>query len=229
MEDFRRSKVYQGVMTITILSILGMSIVDYFIQPGYLIKSFIKIILFLIVPLVFISLEKGIFIGDYFKINSKKQLLMSIGLGLGIYVIIIGAYFVFRSFINLDNIQTILSESLNVDKGNFILVALYISFFNSLLEEFFFRGFIFLSLLRTANRFKAYSISALAFAIYHVAMMFDWFNIALFALAMVGLFVGALIFNYLNEKNQNIYNSWLVHMFANFAINTVGLIMYGII
>ena len=54
-------------MTITILSILGMSIVDYFIQPGYLIKSFIKIILFLIVPLVFISLEKGIFIGDYLR------------------------------------------------------------------------------------------------------------------------------------------------------------------
>ena len=35
--------------------------------------------------------------------------------------------------------------------------------------------------------------------------------------------------NILNEKCENIYMSWLVHMFANFAINTVGCILFGII
>ncbi|NLY47025.1 MAG: CPBP family intramembrane metalloprotease [Tissierella sp.] len=206
-----------------------MFIVDYFIQPGYLMKSMVKIILFLLVPLTFIKIDKSISIKKYFKISSKKQFLISLGLGIGVYIIILGAYFILKSFINLDNIQDILLESLNVDKDNFVFVALYISFFNSLLEEFFFRGFIFLSLLNTSGRLKAYIISAFAFAIYHVAIMANWFNIALFALALSGLFIGALIFNYLNEKNNNIYNSWLVHMFANFAINTVGFIMFGII
>lgn len=172
-----------------------MFVVDYFIQPGYLMKSVVKIILFLLIPLIFIKAERNISIKEYFKISSKKQFLISLGLGIAVYIIILGAYFILKNFINLDNIEDILSESLNVDKDNFVFVALYISFFNSLLEEFFFRGFIFLSLLKIAGRSKAYAISALAFAIYHVAIMGNWFNIAIFILAMSGLFIGALIFN----------------------------------
>lgn len=42
------------------------------------------------------------------------------------------------------------------------------------------------------------------------------------------LFLGGLIFNYLNEKCKNIYPSWLVHMCANFATNTIGFILFGI-
>ena len=41
--------------------------------------------------------------------------------------------------------------------------------------------------------------------------------------------VGGCIFNYLNEMNGNIYPSWFVHMFANFGINTVGFILFGVI
>lgn len=229
MQNFNSNKTNIGVMFITVFSLIGMFIVDYFIQPGYLVKSMVKIILFLLIPITFIKVERSLSIKEYFKISSKKQFLISLALGIGVYIIILGAYLILKSFINLDNIQDILLESLNVDKDNFVFVALYISFFNSLLEEFFFRGFIFLSLLKTSGRLKAYIISAFAFAIYHVAIMADWFNIALFILAMSGLFIGALIFNYLNEKSNNIYNSWLVHMFANFAINTVGFIMFGII
>lgn len=153
----------------------------------------------------------------------------SLMLALAIYMGIMTAYFILRSFIDLDNIQNILSDSLNISKTNFIYVALYISFINSLLEEFFFRGFIFLNLNGTMTRWKAYVISAFGFSIYHVAILSNWFNPLLFIVALIGLFVGGVIFNWLDEKTQNIYNSWLVHMFANFAINTVGLMMYNII
>jgi len=59
--------------------------------------------------------------------------------------------------------------------------------------------------------------------------MGSWFNPIIFVVAMVGLFVGAIIFNFLNEKSRNIYNSWIVHMMANLSINTVGLMMFGIV
>ena len=54
-------------------------------------------------------------------------------------------------------------------------------------------------------------------------------KVNIFAIILIGLFAGGLIFNYLNEKSETIYSSWLVHMFANFAINTVGFILFGII
>ena len=71
----------------------------------------------------------------------------------------------------------------------------------------------------------AYVFSATAFSLYHVAMMIGWFSPALFLLVMAGLMAGGMIFNYLNEKLDTIYCSWLTHMFANFAINTIGFIL----
>ena len=58
-------------------------------------------------------------------------------------------------------------------------------------------------------------------------MMIGWFNIIVIILAIIGLFVGGLIFNYFNEKYNNIYLSWIVHMFAIFAINTIGIILFN--
>jgi hypothetical protein len=62
-----------------------------------------------------------------------------------------------------------------------------------------------------------------------VGMTGGWFSIWIYILSMAGLFIGGCIFNYLNEKCESIYPSWIVHMFANFAINTVGFILFGIL
>jgi len=67
------------------------------------------------------------------------------------------------------------------------------------------------------------------FAIYHVGMTSGWFNVFIYVSAMFGVFVGACIFDFLNEKCENIYPSWMVHMCANFSISTVGFILFGII
>lgn len=227
MEKIIRTKF--NLILISAISIFVMYIVDRFINPGYTYKSAIKLIVFLLVPIIYTYLDKNINIKSIFNIKSKRQFLMSIILGIGVYITIIGAYLVLRKFINLDNIKSILEQNLSLSKDNFIWVAFYISFINSLLEEFFFRGFMFLNLKKFQKKINAYLISAIAFAVYHVAIMANWFNPYLFILAMVGLFVGAIIFNFLNDKSENLFNSWLVHMFANFAINTVGFIMFGII
>lgn len=218
-----------SLIYIMILSIIAMALVEAYIKPGYFIKSIVKIFVFLVVPIIYSVKKKDLPLVLFFKIKTRKEFIKSLMLALAIYMGIMTAYFILRSFIDLDNIQNILSDSLNISKTNFIYVALYISFINSLLEEFFFRGFIFLNLNGTMARWKAYVISAFGFSIYHVAILSNWFNPLLFIVALIGLFVGGVIFNWLDEKTQNIYNSWLVHMFANFAINTVGLMMYNII
>ncbi len=75
----------------------------------------------------------------------------------------------------------------------------------------------------------AYLFSSLSFAAYHVAIMKGWFNIPIFILAMLGLTVGGYIFDFLNEKFDNIYLSWAVHAFANFGINFIGFMLLGIL
>lgn len=216
------------IIFVVILCCTIMGIVDAIIRPSYAVKSIIKIILFLACPLAYSRYIKNIALNKLFSFE-KRSFFISLLLGLGVFTVILGAYFTLRNVFDLSQITASLESNVGVSKENFVFVSLYISFINSLLEEFFFRGFAFLSLKKFTCRYKAYGISSMAFALYHVAMMIGWFSNGTFLLVMVGLIVGGIIFNFINERNENIYSSWMVHMFANFAINTVGFILFGMI
>lgn len=206
-----------------------MYLLESVLQIAYFQKSALKIFMFLVLPIAYTMYDKNIRLRDNFKIKSRRSFFFSLALGIGVYGVILLTYFLLKESIDFSNIIRILDENVGVTKDNFVYVALYIAIVNSLLEEFFFRGFIFLNLKRLGNRKFAYLLSAFVFTIYHVAIMGSWFSPLLFTLALAGLFIGACLFNYLNEKSGNIYNSWIVHMMANLAINTVGLLMFGII
>ena len=223
-----RKSLYE-IGIISLVSIILMYVVETIFVPGYLYKSLIKIVLFLVIPLSYAKINKEMNIKEIFKINNKKSLFQSLILGILVYLVIVFAYLILKNYINLDSISDNLSNNMNINKNNFIYVALYISFINSLLEEFFFRGFICLNLNKFINLKTSYILSSLSFAIYHVGIMGNWFNPVIFVLAMLGLFIGGLIFNCINQFNKNIYGSWIIHMMANFGVNTIGFIMFGII
>ena len=200
-----------------------MAMVDGLWQPGYAVKSAVKLAVFGLMPLITTRLWKLISLKELFMFR-KKGFLTALGLGLGIYALILGGYFALRNVFDFSQVASSLTENAGVTKDNFLYVSLYISFANSLLEEFFFRGFLFRN-LKTHSKIGAYGISAVLFAAYHIAMMIGWFGFGLNALVLLGLTVGGLIFNWLNEKLGCIYGSWLTHMFANFAINTIGFLL----
>lgn len=215
------------ILIFTVVLACGiMAIVDAIIQPGYFIKSIIKIALFLILPIFFSFFNNDFNIKPLFKPN-KKGMLVAFALGITIYLVVLFAFLLFRNVFDFAALTTNLTATTGVNKANFIWVALYIFFANSLLEEFFFRGYAFLTLKRISNKKLAYIFSAGAFSIYHIAMMIGWFSPIVVLLAILGLFIGGIIFNYFNEKYDNIYLSWLIHMFANFATNTIGFILFS--
>lgn len=212
------------VVVLTVLSCLVMALVDGVLRPGYAAKSAIKIAVFMLIPLMATRADQEILYLPLLR-PKKKGLLPAIALGIGIYAVILGGYFLISPFFDFSQIAGALTENAGVTKENFLYVSLYISFINSFLEEFFFRGFVFTNLKQLTGRKLAYIFSAAAFSLYHVAMMIGWFSPALFLLVMMGLVIGGMIFNWLNEKLDTIYCSWLTHMFANFAINTIGFIL----
>ncbi len=217
-------------MAIVAICCTLMCFIDGFVTPPYFIKSAIKIVLFLAVPLVYFIFNKSrIATLKNLFIPKRKDFLISLCLGIAVFSVILGAYFAFRGVFDFSGITAQLTGDIGVNKDNFIFVALYISFVNSLLEEVFFRGFAFLGLKDKLPKWAAYLFSAGLFAFYHAGMTSGWFNPLLYVLMMAGLFIGGCIFNFLNEKCGNIYPSWLVHMFANFGINTIGCILFGII
>ncbi len=211
---------------LVIIACIVMGIVDAVIQPGYAIKSAIKIIMFLLIPIVY-----GLFLKEFNIKNlmkpDKKGLCIALCLGFVIYGVVLGAYWIFKDVFDFSALTGSLNETTGVNKSNFVWVAIYISFVNSLLEEFFFRGFSFITLKKLTSRRFAYVFSSMAFALYHIAMMIGWFGLPVILISLVGLFIGGMIFNRFDEKRENIYLSWLIHMFANFATNTIGFILFA--
>lgn len=213
------------IMAVVLSACAVMGVVDAIIMPGYLVKSLIKIAVFLILPICYARFEKSCDLKALFVPN-KKGFLIAALCGVGVFTVVLGAFLLFRNVFDFSALTSSLTATTGVSKSNFIFVAIYISFCNSLLEEFFFRGFSFLGLKRVSSRKTAYIFSSLMFALYHIAMMIGWFSLPVVLLSMVGLFAGGIIFNFFNEKYNNIYISWLIHMFANFATNTIGFILF---
>ncbi len=216
------------IIWLIILSCAIMAVVETVLAPGYKMKSLVKIVLFLVLPTVILGRDRELALTDMFKIKGKS-LLKSILLGMAVYCFILGAYFTIGNFFDFSQVAEAITSSSGVSREEFVWVALYISFVNSLLEEYYFRGIGFLMLKKVSSGRFAHLFSAALFALYHIAIMASWFSIYLFILLIVSLFVAGLIFNWLNERSGTVYQSWLVHMFANFAVNTVGFILFGII
>ena len=214
------NKKKYGIIALIITSCVFMSFVETVIEPTYIVKSVLKIVCFLFLPLLFMKKADIKIFDSSFKLNKKiiKNLVL---LGLLVYFLIIGVYFLTKNIFDYLSLVTSLSADQKVDSKNFIGVALYISFGNSFLEEFLFRLISFIKFSKYAKRKTSYIFSSIMFAVYHISMIGASFPLPLLFLALIGLTVGGLIFDYTDEKSGNIYNSWIVHMFADFAIMTI--------
>ena len=209
---------------------LAMSYVDAILQPGYLVKSVIKLVLFLLVPMLYFlcNREELSFFKMLFR-PTKVSVAVALGMGAVVYGAIVGAYFLLRGVFDFSGIVEKLGTGAGVNADNFLYVSIYISLVNSFLEEFFFRGFGFLVMKQNAKSGFACLFSALMFAIYHGGMTAGYYHIGIFLLTLVALFFAGVFFNVLVAKSKNIYTSWLVHICANWGINTVGMILFGIL
>lgn len=222
-----KNKSFQIILLVLIGTII-MTFVEGILQPIYLYKSLIKIIVFLSLILIYCFINKDFSYFNIFKIKSKREFLNSIFLGIFIYIFIIASYFLTKDHIDFSEISSSLISKENISAKNFIFVAIYISFFNSLLEEMFFRGFAFIQLKKFSSLKFSYIFSSITFALYHVFIMGSWFSLPILLLLILALVIAGLIFNYF-DKNSIIYNSYIIHMAANFSINTIGFILLNIL
>ena len=205
---------------------IAMSAIELIFTPTYFVKAAIKLALFVIIPISLIVIRKETSMLRFFKPN-RKTFLPMLAFGVLIYAFIIGAYFLLGKYFDLSGITSSLDE-IGVTKNNFVFVALYIAVCNSFLEEFIFRGFGFIGLTDKIGEKWSCIFSAICFALYHITMMIGWYSIWLTALIIFALFVGGVILNLLDRKCRTIYPAWIVHIFANLAINTIGMILFGI-
>jgi len=223
----KKSSLFPLWLTVCAACLL-MAWVEVGLRPIYPVKSALKL-------LVFLGCAGGytLFSGDrtlftVLRRPSRRAMLPAAGLALAVVLVIWGGYLLLSPWLDLSAVTGNLTAKEGITAATFPLAALYITFVNSLLEEFFFRGFAFLTPRKHGGRLWAWTLSALAFALYHVTIMGSWFHPLFFLLFTAGLAAAGLFFNFL-DRDGTIWPAWLVHMAANLAINTIGMKLFGIL
>jgi CAAX protease family protein len=214
------------IISYSLFCLLVLYGLEQIIMTPYIIKTLIKIPLFTLFPLLIqhYLLKSKLSLG--IKKSEQKNILL---LSLFIFVILSGASFLLKSFLDIEAISSDFTNRMMLGKREMILAAVYTIFINSLIEEYFFRGFLFQSLMKQGWNKQSYIISSAAFAIYHVSIFESWFSLGLMMLMLFGLFAGGLIFAYFVKRTESILASWLIHISADLSLIIFGLYILDIL
>ena len=212
------------LIAISTLACFIYSLMLYSPFNQYIYTSIAKIILFLSAPLIYAIKGCGKF-RDLFKIRGNKTAVkQAFILGLATFVFILIAYFFMQSLFEKQMVLDGLANE-GITKSTYPYVFAHIVFVNAFLEEIFFRGFVFFTIMRLGFKRFAYIFSSILFSVYHIAMMNTWFSPQLFLICLIGLIAAGLLFNELDRRCESIAGGLFLHIGANLAINLIGLYM----
>jgi len=206
------------IIVASIFACIMLYIIEQILLSTYEIKTIFKIIFFTSIPLIYWKWFQPA------KRMKEKQsgLRLSFALSTAVFSIIWLGFWLFGSFVDFSNIL----KELELSKNEYILRGIYIIFGNSFLEEFFFRGFIFLNLYESGYRKTAYGFSSLLFSIYHIALFQSWFSLWIMLLILLSLFAVGFVFDVLTKQAGSFKGSWMVHISADLAIILFGWVMF---
>jgi len=158
---------------------------------------------------------------------SRKDLLWGLGTGIGIGAFIATLYFsFFNRHINSDGIvETLPDYVLN----HYILAALVVSLWNSLLEEYYWRAFLMWEMEERWGWKKAVLLNGPLFGIHHIIILgayFPWPQAILFTFGTV---LGGWIWAWMRMKGLSSWSCYISHVIVDLtALAIGGMMLLGI-
>lgn len=107
----------------------------------------------------------------------------------------------------------------------YLFLAVFISLFHSLLEEYYWRWFVFGRLNKQVSLSWAILISSVGFMIHHIIVLGVYFPGYFWTLAMpfsICVGIGGGVWAWLYNKTRSIYAIWLSHLVVDAGIMLVG-------
>jgi len=202
------------ILIYSIIACLLLYITENIFHPTYIVQLIQKVISFILIPII-LSYYLSYPVGKFWKIKKTSFIYW-------IWFWVLWAFVIWLTYYLLKDIidWVAIKESINdrgVNNTTFIFIFVYIMFWNSLLEEYFFRWVIFNS-LKDYSKKLAYFTSSILFALYHITIFWTWFHSWILLLALFWLFMWAMFFAWLYEKTKWIWWAWIIHIIADLVI-----------
>ncbi len=211
----------------SIFVVLLLVVLEYVFNLQYISKQIVRIIFFVGIPLISVFYIRGSNIKEkiLFKRPTIKELKIPLIASLVIFIGTIGGYFTIQFMFDASKVIEGM-EDIGIGMHNVWLWSIYLSFINSLIEEFFFRGYIYYALEKRST-VLAIVVSSIMFSLYHVVLMVLLFNIWTVIFTIVGLFIVGAFLAYMNKFGKSFMNSWIIHVSADIAIVLIAIYMFA--
>ena len=110
----------------------------------------------------------------------------------------------------------------------YIPIAIVFSLIHSLLEEWYWRGYVGGSLLSLMAPSRATVLAALAFTLHHIVILWQLFPGPWAVLMSFGVFAAGVFWMWLYKKTGSLIAPWISHAFADLAIFGIGYMLIAI-
>lgn len=154
------------------------------------------------------------------------------GIGLALGALIGGAVLAVSSIASTSGLLAGAPEAIRakvVDIGAsaplaFLALALFYSVLHSLMEEYYWRGFVFAELRERISPGAAIALSSLAFMAHHVILLWLYFRSTwwLIPILSAGVAVGGAMWAWLYRRSDSLLGPWLSHMLVDAALMAAG-------
>ncbi|MDA0811583.1 MAG: CPBP family intramembrane metalloprotease [Verrucomicrobia bacterium] len=113
---------------------------------------------------------------------------------------------------------------------NYILFATFLSVLHSLIEEYFWRWFVFGHLRQKMSAVSAAVLGSIAFASHHLIVLGQFFPFGFAVFLSICVAIGGLMWCWLYQRQGTLAGAWLSHLIADAGLMAVGysLLMPGV-
>ena len=150
--------------------------------------------------------------------NLKSTLIWSVGGVLAAATALTTTYLLLKNQLDPEQIREGVNAFYPVTIPMYLAVSVMISFVNPLMEEFYWRGFLY-------RKFREHGGGiwvGLLFAVHHYVIFRSWFEPIPLSIALAGLAIVGVGFNWLYNRTDNLWPCLATHCAADITIMTIG-------
>ncbi len=142
-------------------------------------------------------------------------------------VIYIGFHFILDAEVRSEALKRIGGkiEILGI-REHYWIYGIVLSFVHSLLEEFYWRFFVFnawkAKMPKGAPLLWAHLCAGFAFTLHHFSVTIHYFDLGLGLLLGLGVWVAGVVWSYTYEKERSFLAVWISHIIADLALISIG-------
>ena len=150
------------------------------------------------------------------------DLITGVTVGILMFCLILSIYWLYlRSWIDVNLVREKLAKFSDLDRQAFIVSGVYFILINALIEEYFWRWFVYSRCEELKSGKAAVVISALFFTLHHTIGLATFTNWRVALIGSLAVFIAGIIWSEYYRRYRSIWSNYFSHAIADLALYIV--------